>query len=192
MFEHEYVLQVDDQTWRDLADHVGQCIRTFHGSDTFGRIRAVDLDQWLEIEQLESFDLGGVKVYVMLDFAHRDGEEIVIYDWKTGKSKEDNALQFACYALYAAQRWDVPSDRIRAYEFNLARNDLREHLVDPTTAAAAHDYILESIGEMEGMLEDIPANRATEDAFPLTDDESACRFCNYRKACPRFGGSRET
>ena len=46
---------------------------------------------------------------------------------------------------------------------------------------------MESAGEMEGFLDDVGKNTASEESFPFAEDANACRNCNFRKACPRFG-----
>jgi hypothetical protein len=188
LFEHAYDLQLKDEEWKTVAEHVESCIRTFLDSVTFAGIGKVPAADWLEVEQLNTIDIDGTRVYVQLDFAHRSGDGAIIYDWKTGRSDQssENSIQFACYALYATQAWRVPADKLQTIEFNVAKDEIIEHAVTEEVIQEVRYYILESAGEMEGFLDDVENNSATEDAFPLADEAHVCRHCNFRKACPRF------
>lgn len=188
LFEHAYDLQLADDQWKANAEHVEACIRTFLESDTFAGIGKVPPADWLEIEQLNTIDVDGTKVYVQLDFAHRAGDGAVIYDWKTGRSDQsiETSIQFACYALYATQAWSVPAGKVRTIEFNVAKNEVIEHPVTEEMIREVRHYIMGSAGELEGFLDDVENNSAAEDSFSLADEADACRYCNFRKACPRF------
>jgi len=188
LFEHAYDLQLKDEAWKAVADHVEACIRTFLESDTLAGIRKVPPADWLEIEKLNTIDIDGTKVYVQLDFAHRTSDGAIIFDWKTGRSDQsrETSIQFACYALYATQAWNVPADKVRTIEFNVAKNEIIEHAVTEDVIREVRTYIMESAGEMEGFLDDLEKNTATEDSFPIADDADVCRYCNFRQACPRF------
>ena len=187
-FEHAYDLQLDDEKWKEVADHVELCIRTFLDSGILKAIQTVPAEDWLEVEELKTFELNGVQVYVQLDFACRREPGIVIYDWKSGRSHrdEETSLQFACYALYAMETWNVDAGNVCATEFNLARNEVKEHTVTEDVVQHVRHYVLESIGEMQGLLDDLEKNQASEETFPLADDAQVCKYCNFRKVCPRF------
>lgn len=186
LVEHAYAVDLDAAAWKETADRVAACIRTFLASGTYAELCGISDDRWLELETLRTLDMGGVDAYVKLDLAYRQDPEIVIYDWKTGRGGGDEvALQFAVYALYAMETWQVNADQVRAREFNLDRDEITDHPVTDEVVAAAHDYILESIGEMQGLLDDIDANTASEETFPLADDETTCRHCVFRKVCPK-------
>lgn len=190
LVEHAYGVPMEDALWKETADGVAAAIRTFLGSPVYAGMRGVAGDRWLELETLRSLQLGGVDVYVKLDLAYREGAGAVIYDWKTGQGGGDEvALQFAVYALYAREAWKLPAEHVQAREFNLARDEVSEHPVSEAVVAAAHDYILESIGEMQGLLDDVDANTASEEAFPAAGEEAVCRRCVFRKVCPRWAGA---
>jgi len=84
-FEHEYGLAVSDGAWKETADHVRACLRTFYSSEVYRMIRGLPAGDWLEVEEFSSFLLDGTKVHVVLDFSCRRAGEIHIYDWKTLK-----------------------------------------------------------------------------------------------------------
>lgn len=190
LFEHEYDQNLPAETWKENADHVVNCLETFLDSETLRQIQEVPTEHWLESEELSHFIFEGTKVYVVLDFSYRDGDEIVIYDWKTGKRGEEaGEVQLACYALYASGKWDVPADKIRTVEFNLPNNKLIEHHLGGVDTDQVETYIRNSIGQMQALLLDEKKNVAEEDSFGLTENERNCNYCNYRKVCPRFASA---
>ena len=128
-----------------------------------------------------------MKVYVVLDFSFRDGDEIVIYDWKTGRSEsEDNTMQLACYSLYAMNRWGVSPEDVKTIEFNLAKNQIKEYHTGGIEVEDVCEHIRKSSREMLGMLVSPEENKAEEENFPYTDNERSCRFCNFKKECPKY------
>ena len=189
LFEHAYDLQVEDSVWKAIAGHVEGCIRTFLASAVFAGIREVPPPDWLEVEQLNKIQVGEILVYVQLDFAHRLGDDVRIFDWKTGRAArtDDTMVQLACYALYATRTWNCAADSVRTIEFNVGKNQVHEHAVTDELIQEVRRYIMESAGEMEGFLDDVGKNTASEESFPFAEDANACRNCNFRKACPRFG-----
>ena len=187
LFEHEYKLQLPDSEWKNTADHVVKCLTIFFDSDVYGLIFQLSSGQWLEVEKFSSFQYDDVKVYVVPDFAFRDKEEIVIYDWKTGKEEADNhKLQLVCYGLYAIQQWSFKSKQIRTVEFYLSSGKQNEHHLTDFELDPIRQYIGNSIKAMKDMLDDPQANVASEDRFSFVENEQVCKYCNYCKACPRW------
>lgn len=181
LWEHEYDIELPDATWKATVDHALACLRSFFASDLYRAIAALPREAWLELEELASFDLAGTKVWVQLDFAHREGDGIVIYDWKTGRAgRDETRAQLAGYILYATQRWGVAPDRIVAREFNLAANERHEMRL----AADELEPLRKTIGAAAAELGSL--HGAGEDAFPLAADETVCTSCNFLRICPRF------
>ncbi len=187
LFEHEYSLQIPDSAWKETADHVRHCLQIFYQSNVYRMIRGLPQNQWLEVEDFSSFLLDGTKVHVVLDFSCRRGEEILIYDWKTGRSDSmRNELQLACYSFYAIGKWKVEPNRVVTVEFNLASNKEARFHLEGTDLDAIRNHILGSIRDMKVLLDDPEANRATEDRFSFVEDERTCQYCNFKKVCPRW------
>ena len=188
LFEHEYELDIADEQWKDIADHAVHCLQTFFASEIFASLCALPPDAWLEMEELASFTLDGIKVYVQLDFAQRTGNGVKIFDWKTSRSAEPSAeVQLACYALYATGKWQIPPEQVRTIEFNLAGGLATQHALDANTLDVMKDYIRDSADEMSFLLEDPATNRPQpEESFEFTEDEAHCRRCNFLKICPRW------
>jgi hypothetical protein len=187
LFEHEYGIAVSD--WEAVRDHAVRCLAGFFESAWFAAVRQ-DPGRIVSVENLARFDFEGTAVNVKIDVALRNGSGVHIVDWKTGRpAAEQVDLQLACYALYAAQAWGLGAADITCVESNLAEGTDRTFRVDAARLAEARAYIRESIAGMKRLLRDPAANAAVEADFPLTDDERPCRWCPFRKVCPRFASA---
>jgi CRISPR/Cas system-associated exonuclease Cas4 (RecB family) len=188
LFEHEYELEIAADQWKETADHAVQCLQTFFSSEIYAAICRLPADGWLEMEELASFVLDGIKVYVQLDFAQRTAGGLQIFDWKTGRSAQANAeLQLACYALYAVEKWQVPPEQVQTVEFNLTGGVATPRVLDAGALDVMKDYIRDSADEMSFLLEDPASNRPQpEESFEFTEDEAHCHHCNFLKICPRW------
>ena len=187
LWEHEYAAGLPDTAWKENADHVAQCVRNFYASAAFEKIRSLPLASWLELENRQTFQLDGLKGYVQLDFAFRDGDRIIIYDWKTGRADTTSTdVQLGCYILYAVEKWKAAIDNITAFELNLASNKESSRQLNADQLETVRDYIRDSADEMQFPLSDPEKNLAQEEDFEFTENETACRRCNFLKVCPRF------
>lgn len=184
LFEHEYRVPVPREEWRKAAATVERCLRSFYSSEIYSRVIAMPREDWLEIEELSSFDLDGVKIVVVLDFSYRRGDEVFIIDWKTGASDEyDNRVQLSCYTAYASRRWGALPGRIHAIEFNLNRNEVAEHVLSADDVGRTLDFIRGSAADMRRLLRDPEKNVAAEEDFPRINDVRVCRRCSFFRVC---------
>lgn len=188
LLEHEYDdLDVPDGAWEEIFEKALRCVSAFYHSIVFDELAALPPDQWLELEELASFPLKDIKVWVQLDCAHRTAEGARIYDWKTGRSQDAATRdQLALYTIYAATRWTLPPEQIVAVEFNLGEARLVDHQPTAEDREAVKERIVASATAMRGLLDDASANRAHEDRFALAESETPCRQCGYRRVCPRW------
>jgi len=185
LFEHEYVVEVTDEQWKEVAGHVDTCLRNFYASDIFDALKSHKKDGWLEVEEFSSFHLDDVKINLAIDCAIREGKEIFIYDWKTGKSlSEDLSIQLCCYALYAMEKWQVPPASLNVVEYNLSFNKSNWFSVSRSDLENLKGYIRGSIKDMQSLLIDIKNNiPLEEETFSRVENESVSSRCNFRKVC---------
>lgn len=187
LFEHEYQKEVPNKAWKETADHVAHCLRIFYQSEVFQLIKGLEKEQWLEVEEFSHFFLDKTKVYVVLDFAFRDENGVIIYDWKTGKADtEQSQLQLACYSFYAIEKWKVKPKQVCTVEFNLANNETYPYGLKQADLEAIREYIRGSIRDMKLLLEDVEKNIATEENFDFVENERVCDFCSFKKVCPKW------
>jgi CRISPR/Cas system-associated exonuclease Cas4 (RecB family) len=188
LFEHEYAAEVADEQWKAVAEQAKTCLRTFWNSPLHRQVKEFGADQWLEIEELSGFMHDGAKVHVVLDFSYTDGDKYYIIDWKTGMHDLGMAeLQLACYRLYAVEKWGVEDRQVETVEFNLAQDKLIRHTSEGFSLAAAREKIQSSMDGMRSLLTDIAGNRAEEESFMFSENQSECQSCQFKKVCRKWG-----
>jgi CRISPR/Cas system-associated exonuclease Cas4 (RecB family) len=185
LFEHEYGVEVSDDQWKEIAQNTETCLRNFYASDIYDGLKSHPKGEWLEVEEFSSFLLGNIKINLAIDCAIREGDDIIIYDWKTGKSiPEDLSIQLCCYALYAMEKWNVPPKSLRIIEYNLSFNKATEFSVTPGEAENIKGYIRGSIKDMQSLLIDIGNNTPfEEEKFTKVEDDRISLRCNFRRVC---------
>ena len=173
-----------------IRETVRESLGAFLRSDLARRIRAAGARNWLPIDRhaaarLEHRD-GELLVLVKPDFAFREEDRLTIVDWKTGRPDPFwEGIQVTCYALYAAERWSHPLEKIvpqivhlyPSFRISDAECNVRE----------ARVFIAETQEELEALLagdETPPIDR-----FPITEDCTRCRWCPFRGVCE--GGARQ-
>jgi len=185
LFEHEYESRVTNAEWKEIADHVEECLRTFYASDIYHGLRSLPRDGWLEVEEFSSFPLNSTKINLAIDCAIKEGEDLVIYDWKTGRTLPENiSLQLCCYALYAVEKWHIPLDHLRVIEFNLSFGKAAEFSLTPGEVEEVKSFIRGSVKDMRSLLSDPGNNIPMEEArFSKVEEERITSRCNFRKVC---------
>lgn len=196
LFEHEYDVPVEQEDKRIAVNTVMRSLRGFFRSDTLREALAAGRDRWLALEDLVSFHVDDVEVFLRMDLAFRDADgRAVIVDWKTGRREgRFNEIQVAGYALYATERGWVSSPEEIATELNyLAIPRATRRSVTQKGIDHARSFIRKSAGSMKALLVDPIENVARLEDFPMVDRPRICRRCNFRKLCfPRAGEERPT
>lgn len=185
LFEHEYGVPVSREQWAQTAEDVRTCLHTFYTSSVFAELRAVPRDAWLQVEELDKFDLDGIRIWAKIDCSFRQGAAVRIYDWKTGRSlAEATTIQLVCYCLHAHAKWGTAVENVLPAEFYLLVNRIQEYRVKPGDVEDAKEYIRASVADMHSLLADRARNEPlAEDAFQKTADERSCLRCNFVAAC---------
>lgn len=166
--------------------YVVECLKQFFNSDIYEEISQLSDNQWLELEQFPFFYFEDFKIFAVLDFAFRRNDQIIIYDWKTGREdpKKDK-FQLACYGLFAIHKWNIKADKVKLVDFYLSNGNQNEFIFEDFEIDEIQDLIMNSIDEMIDILDDPQANIASEDSFFSTENMKTCEYCNYQKICPR-------
>jgi len=187
LVEHEYQLPVNDEEWRALATQAQTCVENFYRLPLLNQLKDLDYSKWLELEELNYFQIDGCKIWVSLDACYRSDDQIVLLDWKTGKSHEaDHSLQMGIYAMYTSEKWGIQPDLILLKEVFLATGKTREYNSKSLDLEGVQNYVKESIQQMQTLLSRPEQNHAEESNFSFTDDTTQCAKCNFRKVCPKW------
>ena len=186
LFEHEYDVPIEPEDKKILVGIVMRSLRNFFKSSLLKEVLAVGRAQWLTVEDLVSFDVADVPVFLRMDLAFRDRSgRVVIVDWKTGRSEgRFNEVQLAGYALYAArQGWVQKPDELQTELAYLALDKYVRRNVDARTLEHAHAFIEKSASNMRKLLTDIARNQGRLEDFAMVDRPQLCRRCNFRRLC---------
>ena len=193
LFEHEYDVPVEQEDKRIAVNIVMRSLRNFFRSETLGQALAAGRERWLALEDLVSFHVGDVEVFLRMDLAFRDREgRVVIVDWKTGRREgRFNELQVAGYALYATEQgWASSAEEIDTELNSLVIPRAVRRGVTEKKLEHARSFIRRSSGDMKALLLDPVENLARLEDFPMIDRPWACKRCNFRKLCfPKKGES---
>jgi hypothetical protein len=161
-------------------------LRNFFKSELLQQVYAAGRERWLSLEDLVSFEVAGVPVFLRMDLAYRDPEgRVVIVDWKTGRGEgRFNEVQLAGYALYAAEQgWVGSPEELRTQLAYLAVPRYVIRSVDARKLEHARSFIRKSSSNMKALLLDPLLNLARLEDFPMIERPQVCRRCNFRRLC---------
>jgi hypothetical protein len=196
LFEHEYQSPVEPEDKKIVVGIVMRSLRNFFRSPTLCAAIEAGRGRWLTVEDLVSFEVEGVTVFLRMDLAYRDLEgRVVIVDWKTGRGEgRFNEVQMAGYALYAAhQGWAPSPDGIVTELAYLAIPRYVRRSIDAQRLDGARDFIRKSAEGMKALLLDPVKNLGRLEDFPMIERPQICRRCNFRRLCfPRADPAADT
>jgi DNA-directed RNA polymerase subunit RPC12/RpoP len=186
LFEHEYAIPVEQEDKRIAVNTVMRSLRHFFRSRTLRHALDAGRSRWLALEDLVSFHVGDVEVFLRMDLAYRDGDgRVVIVDWKTGRGEgRFNEVQVAGYALYATEKGWVGEPEEISTELNYlvipkaVRRPVTKKMVEH-----ARSFIARSARDMRALLLDPALNLGRLEDFPMIDRPQVCRRCNFRRLC---------
>ena len=186
LFEHEYQVPVEPEDKKIVVGIFMRSLLQFFRSEVLRELFAVGRASWLTVEDLVSFHVGEVEVFLRMDVAYRDAQgRVVIVDWKTGRAAgRFNEVQLAAYALYASEQgWVTDGQEIRTELAYLAQARSVRRAVDVRNLDSARAFIARSAGNMKSLLVDPALNLARLEDFPMVERPQVCRRCNFRRLC---------
>jgi CRISPR/Cas system-associated exonuclease Cas4 (RecB family) len=195
LFEHEYEIPVEQEDKRIAVTTVMRSLRNFFRAQTLRHALDVGRERWLALEDLVSFHVGDVEVFLRMDLAYRDRDgRVVIVDWKTGRNEgRFNEVQVAGYALYATEKgWVGDPEEISTELSYLVIPKAVRRRVTSKMVEHARRFIARSARDMRSLLLDPVRNLARLEDFPMVDRPQVCRRCNFRRLCfPRAEEARD-
>ena len=119
-----------------------------------------------------------------MDFAMKEGDKIILYDWKTGQERTaDFDLQLTCYALYISEKFGISPENIITKIFNLSINKEDTFEINKEKLKNMKKYIREQIKLMKSCLENVEENIAKEEKEFPKEEGFYCSRCNFKKIC---------
>jgi len=183
LFEHYYAIGISDERRAELRDRLFACLDHFCALPLLDRLAALDPNAWLAVEQLDTFLVDRVPVYIKIDCAARVEGRTLIIDWKSGRASDRDLQQVACYGLYAMQKWNIGFESLGAALVYLLENTTSETPITADRALALQERIVTGIQAMCEALADPAGNVAREEDFPMTDQKRRCRRCDFHEIC---------
>lgn len=188
LFEHEYDLLIPKDEWDELFKIAENCIINFYNSDVYRNIKKVPISNWIFLEDFLNFNFEGTKIFLRIDFVIKDGNKVILYDWKTGRerSEEDENIktQLASYALFVLDKWKIQPESITAKIYNLRIDKEDEFAINNEIIEKVKNYIRENIKSMKELLTDEKNNLPKdEQEFSKTDISRYCTRCGFKKLC---------
>ena len=168
-----------------IANRVYASIEGFVSGPYPELLARVDVGGFHNIEQLASLTIDGQTVFVKPDlaFQHPDDGMVWRVDWKTGKSRAEDRLQLATYALFARENWGVAPSNVKGVLVYLATGEEQSVPVGDDDLQKAELAIRESMNHMLELLDEPDQNQGSIDHFPTTTNTKRCDTCNFRQLC---------
>jgi len=185
-FEDEYGIGITDEEITASIDFAKLCLRNFFNSEAFTLLSKASKSDWLSVDDDKpgEFSFEGAKIYVKVDAAVKQGNRILVFDWKTSRREDvDYSVQLACYLLFATKQWNCNPSQVDAFEVNLALPRTTQHDGLSAKIDWFEDYMRKSIAAIKSMLRDPQANVAVEEDFPQANDLRRCTHCKYLRVC---------
>jgi CRISPR/Cas system-associated exonuclease Cas4 (RecB family) len=183
LFEHHYKWDVSADRTNAARDLMERSAKYFIESPQLAPVRNSQPDSWLSVESLDTYQFLGTKVYAVPDFAYQDEEKVHIWDWKTGKPREDDIFQLYTYALYACERWQTDPEDITLHAAYLGEGNVQSIPVEIGRLGEAQDRMSMSIREMMDIHYDPDVDDFMAENWQATGAPDACRFCRYKGMC---------
>lgn len=184
LFEHHYKFDIKAERTALSRNLIEVATKFFCESPQLAPVRDVPAEDWLSVETLDTYQFLGTKVYAVPDFAYRVDEKVHIWDWKTGKPREDDIFQLHTYALYACEKWQTDPEDIVLYAGYLGQENVQTIPVEIEKLSEAQDRMSMSLREMMDLHYDPDVDDLMMQNWPASGAPEGCRFCRYKGMCP--------
>ena len=183
LFEHHYKWDITAERTTAARDLMMRSTKYFMESPQLAPVRQVAPENWLAVESLDTYQFLGTKVYAVPDFAYQEEEKVHIWDWKTGKPREDDIFQLYTYALYACERWQTDPEDIVLHAAYLGAGQVQDIPVQIDRLSEAQDRMSMSLREMMDIHYDPDVDDYFAENWKPTGAPDNCRFCRYKGMC---------
>lgn len=182
LFEHYYKRRLSREELAVKLQKVTGSLRNIYKCGLLDYFAKIPQEGFLSIDELDSFDFDGIKVFAVPDFAVYD-DAYILYDWKTGRPQDKDILQLSCYSLYAVNKWKASFEQIKIVPVYLT-----QELNCPQPAAAksppdVENYIRASIAKMRAVLLDASDNKIDITQCVKTSQQWRCGNCKFQEIC---------
>lgn len=181
--EHHYSKELSEERTKKVKEMMLRASNYFANSIDIEPVRLAQPDSWLSVESMDTWPFMGVKIYSVPDFAYQDGDFIHIWDWKTGRPREEDWFQLHTYALYACEKWSVDPEAIVLHAAYLNEERVESVPIEISKLSIAQDRMSESIRAMLEVHYDPDEDDVISENWPTSGHPEACAYCRFRGIC---------
>ncbi len=187
LHELYYSGQLPETRVEQIKERMTTAVKQFLSCHSVKELQAVSGHpvEIVEVEELNTFDVAGNKVYVKLDvlYKRQDGTYVIV-DWKTGLESDKNDKQLLLYALFLKNKYGISYDEIEIRVEYLLSGECKVVPIDLEALAEIKQQVIDSTEAMKKGLADPSANKPLPmNAFPAQPAPHKCGFCNYQELC---------
>lgn len=183
-----------EQQYDALLDQIELCLQNFMDSEIRQIITQYDPATWIDNKgETPWFMDGDVPVYAKFDLAVNTPEEVLIFDWKTGKvsptAEEGVRDQLHTYAAYAMSEWKATADKLKLSAVWLSTGP---NCIDPVPFEQERlERLRIKWADRHALLKDRAEVYEKDwdqlfDIFPLTQNINRCKNCQFH-VCEGYG-----
>jgi len=182
LLEHYYKRDLDRELLRIKLEKVTKSINNFYHSSLFEELSSLTKENFLSVEDLDSFDFEGTKVFAIPDFALKSNKYF-LYDWKTGKPSDKDMLQLSCYVLYAIGKWNIFEEDVCVVPVYLNQEEVSFEQVKALSVTEVKAYMRDSISKMKEVLTNSSNNIADIQKCFKSKAVWKCKSCKFQEIC---------
>ncbi|MEA1927485.1 MAG: PD-(D/E)XK nuclease family protein [Candidatus Auribacterota bacterium] len=191
LFEIYYDRVPDDDKLRGYAEKARRAIKAVMELPIYPRLKEMERSDILWVDPAGGkfseqvvFNVPPYEAISVPDLIFREGDTIVIVDWKTGRVGEQDHLQMEAGAIWSRQRLPGVDGPIRAYLAYLSSGENDEFVVSDEDSLRAEGVIKKDMEAMAGYLKDPERNIPLSEAeFPRQKSQKFCNYCEFQEIC---------
>lgn len=184
LFEHYYKVEVPQEKVDGIKLKVLRCLRNLWKSEIWSQIMGLGTQDLVALEEFQSFTMKtGERVSVKIDCGFKKSPLVKLLDWKTGKASAGVIDQLVTYGMYALKMgWVKRLDDLRIVPVYLdTENGVRSEELSVTMEMCARQASI--IQQEYPLLMEADNLQGDINRFPVTDNQHACKFCNFKGIC---------
>mgnify|MGYP001168071259 FL=1 len=182
LLEHYYNCEPSKDELTEKLRKITKSLNFFYNSGFYDYLKGIKPEEIIAIDSLDKFTFEGVNVFAVPDLAVKR-EKILLYDWKTGKSSQNDAMQLSCYVLYGCSKWGADVDNFEITPVYLAKDDLEYSSVGVIPIEEVKTYIRDSLSDMRSLLISVEKNEIDPNKCEKTIDKYKCPRCKFKQIC---------
>ncbi|MCI0586871.1 MAG: PD-(D/E)XK nuclease family protein [Planctomycetes bacterium] len=183
LHEHHYGGDLSKGRTDRIRAKALRCLDNFFSLPSLARVREAPAETVLLCEERDGFSFEGWRIHAVPDLALREGEDLVLLDWKSGRPSAGDPLQLAVYALYAGEKFGARPPRVRGVLAYLGEGRLEATSIRDEDLEGARGEIRRSLAAMREVHFDPDEVPLDPERFPMSGYPRACPRCNFREMC---------